>query len=67
MADVIQMDSEAVGIDELLKKSCNLTGVLILGTNPDGTDFYGVSGLDEIEMIYLMEKCKHFLLSMEES
>jgi hypothetical protein len=61
MAEIIQMDSDKISVKDVLAKAYHLDKVLVLGVGSDG-DFYGVSGFDAMEMIYIMEKCKHFLM-----
>jgi hypothetical protein len=66
MAEIIKMNADVLTVEELLKRSSNLKGCLVLGFNPDDTQFFGVAGLNAKDSVYLMELCKHFLMKLEE-
>ena len=61
MAEIIKMNESIVSVKDVLAKAYHLDKVLVLGVGSDG-DFYGVAGFDAMEMIYMMEKCKYFLM-----
>jgi len=65
MAKVIKFDPDTLTVPELLKRSADLKGCIILGTNPDDTHFFGVASLSMKEAVYMLELCKHFLMKLE--
>jgi len=65
MGEVIKMNADVYTVDELLKRSCCIKKMLILGFEDDSV-FFGMSGLNKMEIIYLLEKCKHMLMLMED-
>lgn len=64
MAEIIKFDPSILTVEELLKRSANLKGCLILGTNPDDTHFFGVASLSVKEAVYKLELCKQFLMKI---
>jgi hypothetical protein len=66
MAEIIKLDPDVLTVPELLKRSYDLKGCIILGINPDDTQFFGIANLNVKEVIYIIELCKHFILSMED-
>ena len=66
MAEIIKMNPDTLTVSELLKRSCDLKGCIILGTNADDTHFFGVASLSSAEVVYKIELCKHYLMKMEE-
>ena len=66
MAEIIQMNDNICTVSEVLKRSANLQKVLILGLDENDELFFGVSGMDVMEMLYHMEKCKHDLMKLED-
>lgn len=65
MAKVIQMNSDTLTVDELLKRSCDLKKILVLGIKEDDTEFFGIVGMISSEAIYIMELCKHFIMKID--
>ena len=66
MAEIIQLDPDIPTVSGILKRSETLSKILVLGIDSEGKDFYGMSGLKTPDILYLMEKCKHFLMKLEE-
>ena len=66
MAEIIKMNTDTLTISELLERSCDLKGCLVLGINPDNTLFFGMANLSAMEIVYMLEKCKHLVMNMED-
>jgi hypothetical protein len=66
MTEIIQLDESICTVSEVLKRSSNLKKILVLGVDSDDNPFFAMSGMDAMEMIYYMERCKQFIMRMSE-
>jgi hypothetical protein len=66
MAEIIKLDPDTLTVSELLKRSSELKGCIILGTNPDDSISFGVANLNKKDCVYMLELCKHLIMRMEE-
>ena len=64
LAEIIKMNPDTLTVEELLKRSSNLKGVLILGIDSDDKYFFGVAELDVEDMVYMMERCKYNIMKL---
>ena len=66
MAEIIKMNGSTLTVSDLLKRSCDLQSILIIGIDKNEDPIFGVAEMEPMQMVYLMELCKHFLMKLEE-
>jgi len=66
LAEIIQMNPDTLTVDDVLKRSAVCERILVLGLQDENNDdmFFAMSGLTLPEILFLMEKCKHFLMNL---
>lgn len=65
LAEIIKMNADVLTVPELLKRSSNLKGCIVLGINHDDTQFFGIAELNAKDVVYMIEQCKYFILKMD--
>jgi hypothetical protein len=61
--NIIQFDSYGKSnVSTVLNKAKDLSDVLILGFDKENNEFYGTSIDNPETILWLLERCKHFLM-----
>lgn len=62
--NIIQFDSYGGNeVSTVLEKAKNLSDILILGFDKENNEFYGTSIDTSETILWLLERCKHFLMT----
>lgn len=65
MAKIIPLNDDVLNVGQVLEKAKNLKEVVVLGIDRDDNEFYGSSIQEKETLLWLLERCKHFLMTLE--
>lgn len=65
MAKIIPLNDDVLNVGQVLEKAKDLKEVVVLGIDRDDNEFYGSSIQEKETLLWLLERCKHFLMTLE--
>jgi len=65
MAKIIPLNDDVLNVRQVLEKAKDLKEVVVLGIDMDDNEFYGSSIQEKETLLWLLERCKHFLMNLD--